>query len=130
MLAFTRKPSDDESPVPVELLLNDADDDLAPLASPAVITEERPLSVDLADIRDTRLVVAPAWTERERASYMALLQFASSQEPRFGWRHLLFVVSGICLMPSRSERVFREYVDVLVRSVDPAILDDEKEAAS
>lgn len=131
MLAFTRKPANDESPADTELLLADADDDLAPLTTN---TPDTPDAVDPPiDPRDSgsmRLVVAPRWTALEREAYASLLELVAAPEPRFGWRHVLFVITGVCLAPSRSERVLRSCIATLASSVDPVILDDDKEAAS
>lgn len=127
MLAYPRKPSDDESPVAVELLLADADDDLAPLTPPARPKREL---VEPRAMHGTQLVAAPRFTSEQRAAYVALAAFASSGEPQVGWRRWLVVVTGICLVPSRSERELRSRIALLVRSVDPALIDDEKEAAS
>lgn len=130
MLAFTRKPANDESTANTELLLDDADDDLAPLTTNTPAPGAADDSVAPRTDGSTRLIVAPRWTSNERAAYASLLDLVAAHEPRLGWRGLLFIVSGIRLAPSRSERVLREHIATLARSVDPAILDDEKEAAS
>lgn len=130
MLAFTRKPTDDESPADTELMLADADDDLAPLTTntPTPVTAEP--APEPRSSGPMRLVVAPRWTTLEREAYASLLELVAAREPRLGWRHVLFIVSGICLAPSRSERALRSRIATLASSVDPVILDDDKEAAS
>jgi hypothetical protein len=123
MLAFTRRPPPDEVPPDrVELLL-DADDDLVPLAHPAVagaVTEPAP-----ATARSNAPAAGVAgWAAVE------LRRFADAEEALLGWRHALFVVSGIRLRPSRTERTLRACVLLLLERLDSLTPDPAKEASS
>jgi hypothetical protein len=128
MRAYTQTPPpDDETPDFGELLLADADDDLVPFAATG---EQHMVSVEAIDTDAMGPVAMPRWTAAERIAYRDLARFVDAAEPRLGWRRVLFVVSGIQLSPARGERVLREAVGLLLESVDPLILDSEKEAAS
>jgi hypothetical protein len=129
MRVYARNPNHDGEPVEpnVELLLDDADDELVPL-TPIVAP-----TTDIADVElvaPTRLVASPRWTPAEQLAYRDLARFVSARAPTIGWRFVLFVVSGICLRPARAERALRESVKHLLDGVDPLILDPEKEASS
>ena len=128
MRVYVRTPNHDDSVEPnAELLLDDADDELVPFTptGPASVAP-----VDPGDAERTRLIALPRWTTAERLAYRELARFASAGEPTLGWRHVLFVVSGICLRPLRAERALRVSVRSLLKGVDPLILDAEKEASS
>ncbi len=129
MRAYTRNPNHDRDPVQpnAQLLLDDADDELVPL-TPAAI----PASIDHEPdaVASTRLIALPRWTPVEQLAYRELARFVSASGPTIGWRFVVFVVSGICLRPSQSERVLRASVASLLECVDPLILDPEKEASS
>jgi hypothetical protein len=123
MLAFTRKPSPDEVPPDQVELLLDADDDLVPLAHPPVadaVTGPAPERVD-----SIASAAGPAgWAVVE------LRRFADAEEALLGWRHALFVVSGIRLRPSRTERTLRVCALLLLERLDSLTPDPAKEASS
>ena len=120
MLAFTRKPPpEDEAPGRAELLLDDAEDGLVPLA-PAPASE--PAQPDA--------VVAPLPSVADDAALAALRAFASSAEPQLGWRRVVFVGTGIGLAPSRAELALRAQITLLLECVGSSSLDPEKEASS
>ena len=106
-----------------ELLLDTDDDALVPFTA---VAEPRAVSVEPTDT----MPVGDALPSQMRAARTALARFAASSKPVFGWRYALFVVSGICVRPSRSERVLRESITQLLTSVEPSNLDADKEASS
>ena len=129
MRVYARNPNHDgESVDPIaELLLDDADDELVPLTP---INATRPDDAEPDAVASTRLIALPRWTPVEQLAYRELARFASASQPCIGWRCMLFVVSGICLPPSRPERALRASVTNLLECVDPLILDTKKEASS
>ena len=128
MRVYARNPNHDGDPVDpnAELLLDDADDELVPL-SPIAIAAEVDAEPDV--VASTRLIALPRWTPVEQLAYRELARFVSASGPTIGWRYVVFVVSGICLRPSQSERALRASVASLLECVDPLILDPEKEAS-
>ena len=128
MRVYARTPNRDDEPVEpnAELLLNDADDELVPLTPTAAPHVD---AASPGEAEPTRLIALPRWTAAERLAYRELARFTSAGEPTLGWRYALFVVSGICLRPSRAERALRTSVRSLLDGVDPLILDPEKEAS-
>lgn len=119
MLAFTRKPPpEDDVSQPPELLLDDADDALVPLASntPPVPTAE---STELVDDVASNHVVSRPWSGDTRNSYNELQRFVETDEPLLGWQRVLFAVSGIRLRPSRRERALRAHVSALLNGINP-----------
>jgi hypothetical protein len=128
MSVYARTSIHDDEPVDpnAELMLADADDDLVPFASTSAASAT---PVDSDELSPTRLIALPRWTVAEQLAYRELARFASASEPTLGWRCVLFVVTGICLRPSRAERALRVAVWSLLQGVDPLILDAEKEAS-
>lgn len=122
MLAFTRKPIPDDARA--ELLLDDADDALVPLSSPALTDAPaaavgRGRVVALSASLDLTSLPAPALAE--------LVAWLCCPEPSFGWRRALFVVSGINLGPCASERRLRLLLCDLYRAFHPSTRDHSKE---
>jgi hypothetical protein len=113
--------TDESNPID-ELLLAEADD-LAPL------TTTRDIPVVAIDDEVT-VTSPPIECDVPRGAFAAVERFVSSEVPVFGWRRVLFVVSGIVLPPSRAERELREAVRLLVSSVGSGQPDSAKEASS
>ena len=112
--------TDESNPID-ELLLAEADD-LAPLTT----TRDIPVVAADAEVTDTSPPIA---SEAPRSAFDAVDRFVSSEVPVFGWRRVLFVVSGIMLPPSRAERELREAARLLVLSVGSGQPDPAKEAS-
>jgi len=129
MDVYARTSIHDDEPVEPndELMLGDADDELVPFAP----TSTAPAAhVDPGEMQPPPLSDSTRWTSAEQLAYRELVRFTSASGPTLGWRYVLFVVTGICLRPSRSERALRVSVWSLLQGIDPLILDPKKEASS
>jgi hypothetical protein len=113
--------SDESNPLGELLLANE--DDLSPLTT----TRELPAATNnVADAPSPQRTV----TEVQHDALVVVSSFASAGEAVFGWRRVLFVVSGIILPPSRAERELREAARFLLSSVGSIDPDPAKEASS
>lgn len=113
--------TDESNPID-ELLLAEADD-LAPLTT----TRDIPVVAIDDEATDTSPTLA---SDAPHGALAAIERFVSCEVPVFGWRRLLFVVSGIVLPPSRAERELREAARLLMSSVGSGQPDPAKEASS
>jgi hypothetical protein len=104
-----------------ELLLAN-EDDLSPL-----ITRELPAVTNAVDDTPSPQL---SLTDVQHAALVVVSSFVSAGEAVFGWRHVLFVVSGIIVPPSRAERELREAARFLLSSVGSFEPDPAKEASS
>ena len=108
-----------ESDSSVELLL-DAEDDLVPLTSTA---EPSSAPVESADATASEAVTSGELSPQAQRAVTRLAWLVASAGPVFGWRRWVYVVSGVCLPPVRSERELRDAVRLLMASVGSADLD-------
>jgi hypothetical protein len=123
MRPYSRLQNTTDESMPIDELLLAGADDLAPLTT----TRDFRVVADDAELTDTSLSSA---SDAPRGAIDAVERFVSSEAPVFGWRHVLFVVSGIALPPSRAERELREAARLLVLSVGSGQPDSAKEASS
>ncbi len=103
-----------------EVIVEDEDDAPVPLTSTAqvpVASAGSPVARLLGSSVELRLAID------------VLGRLVAAPSPALGWRRVLFVVSGICLPPSRAERELREAARCLLGSVESSTLDPEKEAS-
>ena len=130
MRAFTRKPTPEYEPLPAitgsGLIVEDESDSLAPISA----TEQtRAASVE-PEIEPSSVTVQSPLSNDALGAYRSLLRFASADVPTLGWRHVVFVVTGVVLRPGRAERELRAQVVLLLDGVGSLVIDVTKEAAS
>ncbi|MCB0877358.1 MAG: hypothetical protein KDC46_00050 [Thermoleophilia bacterium] len=123
MRPYSRLQNTTDESMPIDELLLAEADDLAPLTT----TRDIPAVVIDDEVTDASPKIA---SDVPRGAFDAVERFVSSEVPVFGWRRVLFVVSGIVLPPSRAERELREAARLLVSSVGSGQPDPAKEASS
>lgn len=95
MLAFTRSQPSPPLDAHNELIVADSDDELVPFGA----TAERPAT--------PLPTTSPPTTDTTREELHLLRQWARDTAPWFGWRRVLWFVTGIDLGPSLRERRLR-----------------------